>query len=139
MHNYCIYNLKAVRVNKLNQKKIMRKSRLSRQKQNRLIEHFVAGTTVRTAAALIGINKVTSAFYFHRLRELIYTTAEIKQNNTNELEKFRRQAKKHFRKFNGIPKDHFHLYWKEYEWRFHNPDPAIQLKMLKQLVKKNLL
>ncbi|MDH4321796.1 MAG: IS1595 family transposase, partial [Desulfobulbaceae bacterium] len=28
----------------------MRKSRLSSAKQNRLIEHFVAGTTARTAA-----------------------------------------------------------------------------------------
>ncbi|MFP6733602.1 MAG: IS1595 family transposase, partial [Rhodospirillales bacterium] len=32
----------------------MRKSRLSKGKQDRLIEHFVAGTTARCAAALVG-------------------------------------------------------------------------------------
>lgn len=49
----------------------MRKSRLSGYKQDRLIEHFVAGTTARTAASLCGVNRKTAAFYFHRLREII--------------------------------------------------------------------
>ena len=49
----------------------MRKSRLSRYKQDRLIEHFVAGKTARTAASLCGVNRKTAAFYFHRLREII--------------------------------------------------------------------
>ena len=38
--------------------------------------HFVAGTTARTAAALVGVNKTTAAYYFHRLRELIYEAEE---------------------------------------------------------------
>ena len=50
----------------------MRKSRLSRHKQNKLIEHFVAGTTARTAAVLVGVNKSTASYYFYRLRELIF-------------------------------------------------------------------
>ncbi|MBU4191089.1 MAG: IS1595 family transposase, partial [Pseudodesulfovibrio sp.] len=33
----------------------MRKSRLSKDKQLRLIEHFVAGTTARCAADLVGV------------------------------------------------------------------------------------
>lgn len=49
----------------------MRKSRLSRVKQNKLIEHFVAGTTARTAAGLVGVNRKTAAYYFHRLRVII--------------------------------------------------------------------
>lgn len=49
----------------------MRKSRLSRAIQNRLIEHFVAGTTARTAASLIGVHRNSSALYFRRLREVI--------------------------------------------------------------------
>ena len=49
----------------------MRKSRLSWEKQERLIEYFVAGATARTAAALVGVNKSTAAYYFHRLREII--------------------------------------------------------------------
>ena len=54
----------------------MRKSRLSLVKQARLIEHFVAGTTARCAADLIGVNRNTSAYYFQRLREIILDELE---------------------------------------------------------------
>lgn len=215
----------------------MRRSRLSSYKQERLIEHFVAGTTARTAAALVGVNKTTAAYYFHRLRELIcaavdddtpfhgevevdesyfggkrkgkrgrgaagkvpvfgilkrggkvytkvipdaksdtlmgimqhkivpdsivYTDAwgsynaldvsdfrhyrinhsELfadRQNHINGIENFWNQAKRHLRRFNGIPRQHFPLYLKECEWRFNNSDPKEQLKQLKQLVKEHL-
>ena len=49
----------------------MRKCRLSLYKQDRLIEHFVAGTTARITASLCGVNRKTAAFFFHRLREVI--------------------------------------------------------------------
>ena len=49
----------------------MRKCRLSKYKQGRLVEHFVAGTTARTAASLCGVNRKTAALYFLRLREII--------------------------------------------------------------------
>ena len=49
----------------------MRKSRLSQHKQGRLIEHFVAGTTARTAARLCGVYRNTAAYYFLRVREII--------------------------------------------------------------------
>jgi len=55
----------------------MRKSRLSWYKQDRLIEHFVSGTTARYAAEIIGVNRKTAAYYFHRLRELIAYHSEI--------------------------------------------------------------
>jgi len=215
----------------------VRRSRLSSYKQDRLIEHFVAGTTARTAAALVGVNKTTAAYYFHRLRELIcaavdddtpfhgevevdesyfggkrkgkrgrgaagkvpvfgilkrggkvytkvipdaksdtligimqhkivpdsivYTDAwgsynaldvsdfrhyrinhsELfadRQNHINGIENFWNQAKRHLRRFNGIPRQHFPLYLKECEWRFNNSDPKEQLKQLKQLVKEHL-
>ncbi len=54
----------------------MRKSRLSWNKQARLIELFVAGSTARTAAVLIGVNKTTASYYFQRLRQLIYEHCE---------------------------------------------------------------
>lgn len=213
----------------------MRKSRLSRQKQDRLIEHFVSGSTARTAAALVNVNKTTAAYYFHRLREIIYQatedetpfTGEIevdesyfggrrkgmrgrgaagkvpvfgllkrggkvyakvipdaksktlvgiirdrvvpdsivytdayhsynvldvsefkhyrinhshlfadKQNHINGIENFWNQAKRHMRKFNGVPKEHFPLFLKECEWRFNTPNPKAQLKQLKQWVKQ---
>ena len=48
----------------------MRKSRISVYKQDRLIEHFVSGSTARTAAALVGVNKTTAAYFLHRLVKL---------------------------------------------------------------------
>ena len=59
----------------------MRKSRLSKHKQDRLIEHFVSGSTARTAAELVNVNKSTAAYYFHRLREII----ALETRNTSVL------------------------------------------------------
>jgi len=213
----------------------MRKSRLSQYKQDRLIEHFVSGSTARTAAKLVNVNKSTAAYYFHRLREIIaleckneallsgefevdesyfggtrkgkrgrgaagkvpvfgilkrggkvytqiiadaksrtlmpiirdkiqpdsivysdcwrgYNVLDISEfkhyrinhsklfanekNHINGIENFWNQAKRHMRKFNGIPAKQFELFLKECEWRFNNSDPADQLKQLKQWVKK---
>ncbi len=215
----------------------MRKSRLSWHKQERLIEHFVAGTTARTAASLVGVNKNTGSYYFHRLRELIFEAVEEdtpfsgevevdesyfggrrkgkrgrgaggkvpvfgllkrggkvftkvipdaktatlmpimrekilpdsivytdswgsynvldvsefkhyrinhsklfadKGNHINGIENFWNQAKRHLRRFNGIPREHFCLFLKECEWRFNHSDPKVQLKLLKQLVKEHM-
>ena len=46
-----------------------------------------------------------------------------KQNHINGIENFWSQAKRHMRKFNGVPKTHFPLFLKECEWRFNNPIP----------------
>ena len=219
--------------------KPMRKSRLSDYKQDRLIDHFVAGTTARTAAKLCKVNHKTAALYFHRLRELIaleleaesqamfsgeievdesyfggkrkgqrgrgaagkipvfgllkrggrvytkiipnassttlmpimerkivpdsivysdswggYNALDVsnfkhfrinhselfadKQNHINGIENFWNQAKRHMRKFNGIPKAHFRLFLKECEWRFNNCDVSSQLSHIKQLVRGSL-
>lgn len=215
----------------------MRKSRLSWYKQERLIEHFVSGSTARCASSLVGVNFKTSAYYFHRLRELIalhmmqeahevmggeievdesyfggtrkgkrgrgaagkvpvfgllkrggrvytqiipdaksatlmpiierkvipdsivysdcwrgYNVLDVsnfkhyrinhsklfasKHNHINGIENFWNQAKRHMRKFNGVPKEHFGLFLKECEWRFNYSDPRAQLKQLKQWAKK---
>jgi transposase len=211
----------------------MRKSRLSKDKQQRLQEHFVAGATARTAGTLVGVNPKTAAYYFQRLREIIYQATEDaepfggevevdesyfggrrkgkrgrgaagkvpvfgllkrggkvfakvipdaksrtlkaiidkkvvpdsivysdtfgaynvldvsefkhyrinhsklfadKKNHINGIENFWNQAKRHMRKFNGIPKDNFPLFLKECEWRFNNPNPKSQLRQLRQWV-----
>ena len=217
----------------------MRKSRLSRAKQHKLIEHFVAGTTARCAADLLNVNRKTAAYYFYRLREIIvlkltqnvieFLSGEIevdesyfggarkgkrgrgaagkvpvfgllkrggkvytkiisdakastlmpiiqdkvipdsivysdcwrgynvldvsefkhyrinhsklfadKLNHINGIENFWNQAKRHMRKFNGVPKEHFPMFLKECEWRFNNPKPQAQLAQLKQWVKESM-
>ena len=205
----------------------MRKSRLSWHKQSRLIEFFVAGSTARTSAQLVSVNKSTAAYYFHRLRELIYHHSEDaglfegeievdesyfggsrkgkrgrgaagkvpvfgllkrngkvyaaiipdaktktlmpiirekvkpdsvvysdcwrgynaldvsefkhyrinhselfadKHNHINGIENFWNQAKRHLRKFNGVAREHLHLFLKECQWPFNNSDSKLQLK-----------
>ncbi|MDD4731677.1 MAG: IS1595 family transposase, partial [Desulfovibrio sp.] len=42
------------------------------------------------------------------------------------------QAKRHPRRFNGIPRDSFFLFLKECEWRFNGGDHKMLLNQLKK-------
>jgi transposase len=64
----------------------MRRSRLNQSQQERLLEHFVAGSTARTTAVLVGVNKTTASYYFHRLRQLIYQATENTTPLSEEVE-----------------------------------------------------
>lgn len=48
-----------------------RRSRLTARQQSKLLEHFVAGTTARTTAELVGVQPNTAIRFFMRLRHLI--------------------------------------------------------------------
>jgi len=41
-----------------------------------VIEHFVSGSTARCAAEIVGVNRKTAAYYFHRLRIMISNCLE---------------------------------------------------------------
>src|SRR3984957_3051639 len=56
------------------------------------------------------------------------------RNHINGIENFWNQAKRHLRRFNGIPREHFPLFLRECEWRFNMPNPKQQLTQLKQWV-----
>jgi transposase len=58
----------------------MRKSRISKAKQEKLIEYFVAGATGRCAAELVGVNFKTACYFYQRLRELIAAQTEREAN-----------------------------------------------------------
>ena len=75
---------------------------------------------------------------FNHLRINHSTHFADRQNHINGIENFWNQAKRHLRKFNGIPKEHFELYPKECEWRFNNSEIKVQSSILKQLVKHDL-
>ena len=64
----------------------MRKSRLSEAKQQRLVELFIEGTTVREAADQVGVNRNTAAYYFYRLRQLICLTIEDESRVLDETD-----------------------------------------------------
>lgn len=48
-----------------------RKSRMPVGVQQKLLEHFVAGTTARAAALLVGMQGNTATLFYQRLRQLI--------------------------------------------------------------------
>ena len=75
---------------------------------------------------------------FSHLRTNHSTHFAERQNHINGIENFWNQAKRHLRKFNGIPKEHFGLYLKGCEWRFNNSEIKVQISILKQLVKHDL-
>ena len=60
-----------------------------------------------------------------------------KKNHINGIENFWNQAKRHMRKFNGVPRQHFGLFLKECEWRFNNPSPKAQLIQLNHMVNED--
>ncbi|EMT5292788.1 transposase [Neisseria gonorrhoeae] len=108
----------------------MRKNRLSRYKQNKLIELFVAGVTARTAAEPDSIvytdcyrsYDVLDAGEFSHFRINHSTHFAERQNHINGIGNFWNRAKRHLRKFDGIPKEHFEPYLKECERRFNNSE-----------------
>ncbi len=60
-----------------------------------------------------------------------------KQNHINGIENFWNQAKRHMRKFNGIPRQNFNLFLKECEWRFNIGTPSKLLVDLNSLLKED--
>jgi len=50
----------------------LKHSKLSHFQTNRLLEQFVAGTPARTAAALVGVNKISATGFYHKLRLIIH-------------------------------------------------------------------
>jgi transposase len=56
---------------------------------------------------------------FHHLRINHSKLFAEQANHINGIENFWNQAKRHLRAYNGIHKQHFHLFIKECEWRFN--------------------
>ena len=59
-----------------------------------------------------------------------------KHNHINGIENFWNQAKRHMRKFNGVPRQNFGLFLKECEWRFNIGSPKKLIVDLKKLLKE---
>jgi transposase len=68
---------------------------------------------------------------FHHYR-IDHSDAFVRQrhNHINGIENFWAQAKRHLRRYNGIPKANFHLFLKECEWRFNYRPTKNLLKSL---------
>jgi transposase len=60
--------------------------KISRYKQGRLLELFVAEVTARTAADLVGLNRRTATLFYHKLREIIAWNIENEWQCHGEIE-----------------------------------------------------
>ena len=63
-----------------------RRSRLSKAKRDRLVEHFVAGTTARAAAELVGVHRNTAASFYTRIRTVIAEETQKASSVCGEIE-----------------------------------------------------
>ena len=57
----------------------------------------------------------------------------------NGIENFWSQAKRHLRKFNGVPKGSFPLFLQECAWRFNAGTPREQLQSLRKLLRRQMI
>jgi len=72
---------------------------------------------------------------FHHVRINHSEKFVEEKNHINGIENFWNQAKRHMRRYNGIPKTHFHLFLKECEWRFNHRPASNLLKTIAEWVK----
>lgn len=68
---------------------------------------------------------------FHHMRINHSELFAERQNHINGIENFWNQAKRHLRRYNGIPRQNFDLFLKECEWRFNYGPPDQLLKTLR--------
>ena len=71
-----------------------------------------------------------SGFHHHRINHRDTFVAGVGRH-INGIENFWSQAKRHLRRYNGIPRHHFHLFLKECEWRFNYGSPNMLLNSLR--------
>ncbi|MCK5556488.1 MAG: IS1595 family transposase, partial [Alphaproteobacteria bacterium] len=74
-------------------------------------------TDGHTAYNALDVSEFTH-FRINHSREFVHN-----RNHINGIENFWSQAKRHLRKYNGIPKQNFELFLKECEWRFNEGSP----------------
>ena len=72
---------------------------------------------------------------FHHLRINHSELFADQRNHINGIENFWNQAKRHLRRYNGIPKDNFYWFLKECEWRFNGEGHQYLLQQLKHWYK----
>lgn len=81
-----------------------------------------------------------SAFHHERVNHSeTFVDGKERKNHINGMENFWSQAKRHLRKYNGIPRENFFLYLKECEFRFNFGSPSEQLATLKKWKRKHLI
>ena len=79
-----------------------------------------------TAGDVLGVSRFQHRRVQHDRGSVLAT-----QPGIDSIENFWNQAKRHMRRYNGIPRRHLHLFVKECEWRFNYGSPKQLLVNLK--------
>ena len=99
-----------------------------------IIRHKIKPDSIVYTDCWRGYNALdVSEFKHFRINHSVLFANE--KNHINGIENFWNQAKRHMRKFNGVPKEHFNLFLKECEWRFNMGSPKELLDDLKNILK----
>lgn len=99
-----------------------------------IIRHKIRPDSVVYTDYWRGYNALdVSEFKHFRINHSVLFTNE--KNHINGIENFWNQAKRHMRKFNGVPRENFNLFLKECEWRFNIGSPKELLDDLKIILK----
>lgn len=61
----------------------------------------------------------------------------VNGRDISSTENFWNQAKRHLRRYNGVPRQHLHLFLKECEWRFNYGPPKELLRILKYWIRRD--
>lgn len=87
-------------------------------------------------ADIYGVYDILDVSEFHHFR-INHKDAFVKQmhNHINGIKKFWNQAKRQFRRYNGIPEANFHLFIKKAEFPFNYGSTKAQLCTLREWVK----
>lgn len=101
-----------------------------------IIRQRIAPDSVVFSDTFASYNTLASEGYHHVRINHDTSLAEPGGRHINGIENFWNQAKRHLRKFNGVPKESFYLFLKECEWRFNTGSTANQLKSLRKLTRK---
>ena len=98
-----------------------------------IIKRKVAADSVVYSDSWSAYNALdVSDFHHQRVNHSqTYVDDGNRRNHINGIENFWNQSKRVLRKYNGIPKKHFHLFLKECEFRFNYGTPKQQLMQLK--------
>lgn len=106
-----------------------------------IIEHKVLPDSIVYSDSWTAYNALdVSDFHHQRINHSIeYVDGGNRRNHINGIENFWNQAKRHLRKYNGIPKEHFPLFLKECEFRFNFGSAIEQLTMLRKWKRKYLI
>jgi transposase len=90
-------------------------------------------------AEMPGARNVLDVSRFRHQRILRPAGSVHGQVPINSIENFWSQSKRHLRRYNGVPRSHFHLFLLECEWRFNFGGSGLLSKTLKSWVKMKSL